>query len=67
MMMMMMMMMMRMMMRMIIIIIIIVVVVVVAIIIIQVFGYSLLQRQGRSSWPSLETTLGDAVAATLRY
>ena len=27
---------------------------------------SLLQRQGRSSWPSLETTLG-AVAATLRY
>ena len=29
-------------------------------------GYSLLQRQGRSSWPSLETTLG-AVAATLRY
>ena len=31
----------------------------------EVIGYSLLQRQGRSSWPSLETTLG-AVAATLR-
>ena len=32
---------------------------------IEVIGYSLLQRQGRSSWPSLET-LG-TVAATLRY
>ena len=32
----------------------------------EVIGDSLLQRQGRSSWPSLETTLG-AVAATLRY
>ena len=32
----------------------------------EVIGYSLLQRQGRSSWPRLETTLG-AVAATLRY
>ena len=31
----------------------------------EVIGYSLLQRQGRFSWPSLETTLG-AVAATLR-